>query len=251
MAIVSVLILTHNAPHYVEETINTLNEVTDPIDLNKIEIIVWDNGSDKETIDVLKKLHEKKYIHKIYYSKDNLFFAGGNNRCAELADKNTKYYLLLNSDVKIINKRWLSYLLYNIDNEQIAVVSYGICTNPNRVDGYCYMIKKELYDKYPLDEDFQWYWSITQQQSHLLKEGYDILGFYGHENQIIHWGGASCIDFTKIKNNYVDIKEILRWYEFDGAGSVYFKIAPENNLLIYRLKNILKRIKNLINVKRD
>lgn len=242
MAKVSILILTHNAPDYVRETIKTINEVTDSVDLKETEIIVWDNASEKETISVLQELYEINYIDKIYYSNENLLFAGGNNRCAELADKDAEYYLLLNSDVRITNKKWLHNLLSNIENSRFAVVAYGVCSNPNRVDGYCYLIKRELYDKYPLNEDFQWFWGITQQQSCLLKDGYDILGFYSHENQIVHYGGGSGTDFNKAKKNNIDIEEIFRWYQ-GGKGSVYFRLAPGNSWIVYKIKCILRKVK--------
>ena len=43
---ISIIIITHNAPSYVDETLSTLHYLTAKNDLEKCEIIVVDNASD-------------------------------------------------------------------------------------------------------------------------------------------------------------------------------------------------------------
>lgn len=219
---ISVIILTHNATKYVKETLETLNEVTEPEYRDKIEIIVWDNASQSETLDLLHDLSERGYIDKIFYSKENLFFAGGNNRASKLASNETKYYLLLNSDIRINDPQWLRILMNAKKEGSYAVASFGACENPPRADGYCFMIDKSLYNKYMLDETFQWWWGITKLQAHILQENKNILGFQNHNSLLFHYGGKSGNDFYKAKGINTDINEILSWF-ISSKGRFYKK----------------------------
>ncbi|POE02267.1 glycosyltransferase family 2 protein [Pectobacterium odoriferum] len=58
---ISIFILTHNAPIYVEETISSLNKITRKEDLEHVEIVVLDNASEQETVNLLHSLKEKIY----------------------------------------------------------------------------------------------------------------------------------------------------------------------------------------------
>ena len=243
---VSILILTHNAPKYVRETIETLNEVTCPEDRRIMEIIVWDNASESETIDILHELKNRNYIDTLHLSDENLLFAGGNNACAKLASKETGLYLLLNSDVRIVDPHWYRVLKNAKVNGNYVVASYGTCDNPTRVDGYCYLIDRDFYDNEPLDENFQWFYGITKQQAIALKNSQNILGFYAHEHLLIHYGGKSGIDFKNAKGLDISQAEILKWYESKQGGEVIIKIAPGKNIYIYKFKQILKKIRNKI-----
>lgn len=105
---VSILMLTHNAPKYVWESIVSLKENTKNVEY---ELIVLDNHSKFITRMLLKNLKSKKgLIDKLIMSDKNLLFAKGNNVAFESAS-NSDYILLLNSDVRINSKDWLDTLL--------------------------------------------------------------------------------------------------------------------------------------------
>lgn len=127
---ISVLILTYNAPKYVRETIETLNEVTQKTDRDKMEILVWDNASGDETRSVLEEMLHKKYIDRVEYSQQNLLFAGGNNACAKLAFPSSKLFLLLNSDIRINKPDWFSLLLTAKEKGNYAIAAYGAVNYP-------------------------------------------------------------------------------------------------------------------------
>jgi glycosyltransferase involved in cell wall biosynthesis len=237
----SVLILTHNAPDYVRETLETLNEVTRSEDRKRMEIIVFDNASEQETKLVLLDLYKKRYIDTLEFSSENLMFAGGNNACARLASKETKYYLLLNSDVHIVNKNWFNRLRSAKEKGSYAISAYGCLSNPNRVDGYCLLIDRDLYDRYELDESFQWWWGVTKLEALLLKEGFNILGFYNHNNMIIHYGGKSGTDWTKAKGMDVEIASVKNWYE-QSEGKVVFELSPGNNKSVHFIRLTFKKL---------
>lgn len=221
---ISILILTHNAPDYVYETLKTLNLVTDLADRNISEIIVYDNASDKKTKQVIQESLNKGWIDKVYFSKSNILFAGGNNEATKLAAPSTEYYLLLNSDVKIKNRFWLRILLNAKKRGHHGIVSLGACYNPPRADGYCFLIDKYLYDHYKLDENFQWWWSITKLQSNILKEGKSILAFKNHENLLHHYGGASGKDYKDAKGMNTSIKDVCDWFD-KCEGKIQIKKA--------------------------
>lgn len=221
---ISILMLTHNAPDYVKETIETLNTVTRKEDLDRCELIVWDNASEEPTIKVLEELRAKGFIDKLHLSKENLLFAGGNNAASKLADNNCKYYLLLNSDIKIKDKNWLKYLIDAKVNGNYAGVSYGFCKNPNRCDGYCLLLDRALYDKYQLDENFQWWWGVTKLQAQILKEGHNLLAYSRHNHLIYHYGGKSGGDFKTAKGMDTNIENVIHWFN-NSKGKVQNKNA--------------------------
>lgn len=230
---ISILILTYNAPMYVKETLETLHRVTNPEDLDKCEIIVWDNNSNKETKDIILELHTKKMIDKYHFSKTNLLFAGGNNEAAKLANPNSKYYLLLNSDIRIKNKNWLSYLFQEMRKNNLAGISYGFCKNPNRCDGYCFLIEKELYDKYQLDTEYQWWWGVTKLQAEILKTGRNLMAIYHHNHILYHYGGKSGYTYMDAKGMSTKITDIVRWFS-NSTGKLFTKnYLFKANLLKY------------------
>lgn len=221
---ISVLILTHNAPKYVEETLVTLNEITPEKVREKLEVIVWDNASESSTIELLKVLRDRGYIDKLRFSEKNLLFAGGNNKAAELASPETKYYLLLNSDIKINDPQWVDILQNAKKAGNYAAVSYGACKKPDRADGYCLLIDRELYDQYKLDEQFQWWWSVTKLQAQILQHGGNILAFKNHDKILLHYGGKSGHDFVNAKGMDADATEIISWFK-NSVGKVHINYA--------------------------
>ncbi|MDE6717330.1 MAG: glycosyltransferase [Muribaculaceae bacterium] len=230
---IGILILTYNAPQYVKETLETLHNVTDPEDLKRCEIVVWDNNSEEETKRILKEYQQKGYIDKLRLSDENLLFAGGNNEASKLAGPDVKYYLLLNSDVRIKDPKWLKYLLDIKEDGNYGGISYGFCKNPDRCDGYCWLVDKPLFDRYLLDTAFQWWWGVTKLQSQMITEGINLLGLTHHDHILHHYGGKSGDAFKVAKGLHTKREEVIKWFE-DKPGKVYHKsILTKGNLLRY------------------
>jgi len=232
------LILTHNAPHYVEETLVSLNTVTNKNDLSQCEIIVLDNASEQPTKDLLLDLKAKGFIHKLQFSDVNTFFSRGNNIASKLADSNTKYYILLNSDIKILNENWLNNLYQEKEKGKFAGISYGFCPYPDRCDGFCFMIDKELYDKYRLPEEFEWMWSLTKMEAQMLRDGHNLCAYKFYDNYLIHRGGGSGKDYRFAKSPDVSHDEILSWFYNSNAG-----VTVKNNYLGFSLRYFYREIK--------
>lgn len=206
---VSIIVLTYNALKYVKLCINSLSSTTG-VDCN---VVVVDNASNKDTINFL---HQAKLCNKIDVLctlESNRLFSRGNNVGVKISPQESDYVLLLNSDVEILDPRWLKKLL---DIHKEGITTYGACVGskfPKRGDGYCFLIDRKLYEKHWLDESFPWCWSITKLQGEVLSEGYSVQAIRKHENIIKHYGGSSGAAYKKYKNSTkIDLQKVKSWF---------------------------------------
>lgn len=207
---VSILMLTHNAPGYVRRSIKTLQK-TEKI---PYELIVVDNKSGFLTRILLKRIKKKGMIDVLYLNKENSLFAKGNNIAAGFASNKAEFYLLLNSDVEIIDSLWLAKLLELYPKEG-GIVSYGVVeSEPVRADGYCLLIGSALYNQYKLDENYAWWWGVTKLESQVLKAGKRILAVRNHEKYVHHFGGKSGggAMIGKALGMDTEIQEVIGWF---------------------------------------
>lgn len=206
---ISILMLTHNARKYTKQSIVTL-KLTKGVDY---ELIVLDNNSGFFTRNLLKKLKAQGYIDKLIFNPKNDLFAKGNNLASEHAAKDSDYYLLLNSDVEIKSKNWLSRLLESHPAGGGISAFGAVLSEPIRADGYCLLINKYLFDKYKLNEDYEWWWGVTQLEADVLKEGKDIIAIVNHEEYIHHFGGKSGKGYKDAKGLHVEIEDVVNWFD--------------------------------------
>lgn len=205
---VSILMLTYNAPKYVLNSIWTLAKTNKKIDY---ELIVVDNASGWKTKVLLALLRVIGKIDKLYYNGYNSLFAKGNNIASRLADERATHYLLLNSDVEIKDPDWLYKLSLLHDSPGISALGC-VQRNPIRADGYCMLVDKWIYDKYLLDENYEWWWAVTKLESEVLKEGLKIRAVVDHEKLLHHFGGASGKGWVNAKGMDTNINEVLSWF---------------------------------------
>lgn len=206
---VSIIMLTHNAPAYVKVAVNTLKELTKNIDY---ELIVVDNRSGWRTRLLLKRLKKQGKIDKMQWNKKNLLFAKGNNIGSHIASADATHYLLINSDVEIRDENWLKNLCQICPEGGIS--AYGLVENePVRADGYCMLVDSAFYRKHELDENYEWFWSITKIQAKALEEGRRVIAVKEHDDQIYHFGGKSGKAFRHAKGMDEDIRKICSWFE--------------------------------------
>lgn len=212
--------LTHNAPKYVYKSIMSVKRKTKDV---PYELIVFDNNSGMKTKILLKVLKIMGKIDKLHFSKQNLLFAKGNNQASLLSDKKSTHFLLLNSDVEVRDERWLAKLTEIYPKDE-GISSLGVVlSEPIRADGYCFLIQKELYNRYKLDEEFEWYWSITKLEALTLKEGKRIVAVENHDDLLIHFGGKSGA-VLNAKGMDADIEEIKKWFVENNKVEVIEKI---------------------------
>ena len=205
---VSILMLTHNAPSYVKTSIESLRVSTIGVDY---ELVVVDNASESETRDLVSRFYQDGLISTLKLLEYNSLFAKGNNIASNMASLEASHFLLLNSDVEIKDHSWLRNL---VDIHRRGASSFGaIPGRPAKLDGYCFLIDADLYRKYQLDEQHEWWWSVTKLQAQLLQDGYSVRGFKNHEKYLHHFGGASGDDHIAAKGMDTSPAEVARWFE--------------------------------------
>ena len=60
-----------------------------------------------------------------------------------------------------------------------------------RADGYCFLIDRELFLRYGLDESFPFWWCFAKLQGELLRDGFSVKAIRNHKRILHHYGGKS------------------------------------------------------------
>lgn len=209
---VSILMLTHGAKAYVKKSIVTVKKRTNYS--AGYELIVVDNNSDRATKKLLSRLYFRGMVDKLLFAGENLMFAKGNNVAASLASQETEYVLLLNSDIQINDPQWIQKMVdYLEQQENGGAIGLRSCPGIPRCDGFAMLIKKSLYLKYRLDEEYEWWWSVTKLQAEIRKEGYAVTAVKEYENLLHHFGGKSPQEAIKTaKGMSVENQTIESWF---------------------------------------
>jgi hypothetical protein len=116
---VSVVIVSYNSPGYINGCLRSVTNSYYP----SLEVIVVDNGSSKETLNILEKYTRTGKI-KLIKNKKNLGFARGNNIGIKAATG--EYIILLNNDT-IITPSWVERLVFHANKKDVGLV--GPVTN--------------------------------------------------------------------------------------------------------------------------
>lgn len=209
---VSILMLTHGAKAYVKKSIVTVKKKTNyPAGY---ELIVVDNDSDRATKKLLSRLYFKGMVDKLLFAGENLMFAKGNNVAASLSSKEAEYVLLLNSDIQINDAQWLEKMVsYMEQHKDSGAIGLRSCSGIPRCDGFALLVKKDLYLKHQLDEEYEWWWSVTKLQAKIREEGYTVTAVKEYENLLHHFGGKSPKEAIKTaKGMSVEMQTVEGWF---------------------------------------
>jgi GT2 family glycosyltransferase len=106
--LVSIVILNWNGKSLLEQF---LPSVTKFSDIDNVEIVLADNGSTDKSIQFVKANYPQI---KIIDNKGNFGFAGGYNKSLE--NLQSKYFILLNSDVEL-SANWLPPLIAEMESD--------------------------------------------------------------------------------------------------------------------------------------
>lgn len=239
---ISIIMLVHNAKIFTKHTILTLAKTKTN---EEYELIVVDNNSNGWTKRMLLNLQKRKLIDKLVLLKENTFFAKGNNIGSQICNPKSEYIILMNSDIEIRNSKWLD-LFMKIHEKGASCM--GLCENNpyTRGDGYCFLIDKDLYEKYKLDESFEWWWSVTKLEAELLRDGYKINVIKNHENLMHHYGGMSGNAYKKSKGLQIEGDDVKKWFG-DKTVKVIEKLETEdkNNIKVFTISNVLAKFKSI------
>lgn len=148
-----------------------------------------------------------RQINRLLFVNENTLFTKGNNIGAKNISNNSTHILLLNSDIKINNSLWLEKLL---SIHEFGATSFGI-TPANRADGFCFLIDKELYLEFQLDEFYEHWWGLTKLQSEILKRGYKVKAVKHYSEFITHFAKKS--GKMKKKINHASSETVSDWFK--------------------------------------
>lgn len=144
--------------HYMafDETVKCCESILNNIKGNK-KIIIVDNGSKNNSGIKLKKKYENNENVVVILSKENLGFANGNNLGYRYARKNfnTKFIVVLNNDIEIVQKDFISKTKEIYSKEKFAVLGPDVVIpyldlhqNPKKTSSLTYNDILKEYKKY-------------------------------------------------------------------------------------------------------
>lgn len=204
---VSIVIVTRNALRYCIRLFRSLPATVDV----SYEVVVVDNRSRLPTRLLLMVLAARRRINRLCLLDRNTLFAEGNNVGVAAASRESPLVLLLNSDVEVRDPRWLRRLL---DAHVRGATALGFVDGHpiDRVDGYCFLVDRDLYLAHGLDEAHQWWWGITRLQASLLRAGHAVRGLKDHDHLLIHFGGKSGRGYKSASGMDVGDQEVVGWF---------------------------------------
>ncbi len=211
---VAILIVTFNAPRCCWRLLRQLRETQD-VDFT---VNVVDNRSRAPTRLVLMIASLLGRIDRLVLLDRNTLFAEGCNRAASLATEEATHLLLLNPDIVIVNRKWLSKMMWI---HLPGITSLGSVKGApiTRADGYCLLVDRDVWDKSGgLDENYQWWWSVTRLQASALRQGRTVQAVKKHRHLLRHLGGKSGSSWRGAKGMETRLAEVASW--FDGLPAV-------------------------------
>lgn len=118
MKTVAIIILNWKQPQLTVDTIESVLKIKN--NNFKYQIILVDNGSPDQSLEIFKAKYQKNKSVKILETKSNLGYAGGNNFGIKYALKNKfDYLMLLNNDV-LVDPNFLQNLINQTTNYDLV-----------------------------------------------------------------------------------------------------------------------------------
>ncbi|HKC68261.1 MAG TPA: glycosyltransferase family 2 protein [Bacteroidia bacterium] len=136
--LLSVCIPTYNGGKYIEDCLKSVSEQT----YNDFEIIICDDCSTDNTVNIIRKFQEKDKRIKLFENKKNLGLVGNWNRCIELANGEWIKYVFQDD---FVSKNCLQMVLQADDKKSQMIVCEREYVFEEGIDS----VIKELYDKSP------------------------------------------------------------------------------------------------------
>lgn len=207
---VSIIIVTYNALEHVSKCLESVLANTHQIH----EIIIVDNASNKPTRDYVISMKENSNV-KVILNDENRLWSPANNQGIKLSEKDSKYCLLLNSDIEVLRPDWLERLQMPIKKySKVGITGTQYNFSPIKptygaIDGCCFFIKKALITEIGLlDERYPWNGAGYAFTLKAWKNGW----YYYHVDEpkiLIHYGKRSRIsNQIYFQNQKVDKFEI-------------------------------------------
>lgn len=126
------LILNYKDSDITQEAVRHLKELDD---INECSIIIFDNGSDNGSLELLNRVYADDDRVIVGGSEANLGFSEGNNAAYKLALAHCDHYdfaVAMNSDVMIYQKDFIGRIKKHIEEGEFAVMGPDIFNSPRK-----------------------------------------------------------------------------------------------------------------------
>lgn len=216
------------------------------------EVIVFDNASSDDTPAYLERAQQEYEWLKVIRSKNNLGFAGANNKAAELCDADLLVFL--NNDT-IVQPGWLERMMDRINDDGVGMVGSRLIYPDGRIQhagivfdnqatpthihhlagkdasavnvpmeyaavtGACIMIRRGLYmDVGCMDTQYPMYYEDVDLCFKVREKGYKVI--YQPESLVIHLEGRSSANLDAILKHNEASRLIFyrKWKDFMLKG---------------------------------
>lgn len=245
MTDVSIVIVNWNNPEVISTCLTTM-QITEGV---AYETVVVDNASGPDTIAVLRDFKTKDMITTLVESPTNNYFSQGNNIGFQHTNPESKYILLLNSDVAIVRSDWLEKLVGWMEGTTPCrpsvwgfkpseprpgprdVVSYGWSHDVNvvpgnaRPEGWCFMIRREFWQD--MSPDFPWHYGFEEMVGKVARAGARIGVLFNYAPYVIHregGSGKSHMDFVATRQPDMDA-----WLSGVDIETIDFKLGESEH----------------------
>lgn len=143
---VSIIWVNYNSENFISIAMKSLESLVE-MNYTTYEIIIIDNHSTDKSFKIIKRYVESKRDHlkiKIYRTKKNVGFTGGNNIGLRMRDKDSKYIVLVNNDA-ITYPESLENIIEWMESEPDVGAAQGVVLAPSgKIEGYGYMLDELL-----------------------------------------------------------------------------------------------------------
>lgn len=242
---VSIIVINWNNPEVISTCLSTL-QITENV---SYEVVVVDNASTPDVVDVLRDFKAKDMITTLVESPVNNYFSEGNNIGVRNSNPESKYILMLNSDVAIIRPDWLSKMVGWMEGTTVYepsvwgfkpsvprpgprdAVSFGWSHDVNvvpgnaRPEGFCFMIRREFWQD--MSPDFPWHYGFEEMVGKVVRAGCRMGVLFNYAPYIVHREGASGkahMDFVSTRQPDLDA-----WLSGVDIETIDFKLGVEEH----------------------
>jgi GT2 family glycosyltransferase len=208
---VTIAIVTYNATDYVRRCLESIRELS----TIPFEVIVVDNASGEETRAYLRSVDWIRLI----LNDENRLWCPALNQALCAAQGSSRYFMLLNPDVEILDRDWLQRLIAILESDdRIGITGTQHNYRPlgpmfGAIDGHCFMFRRRLYmdpEIGPLDESYPWNGSPYVFTARAWRKGW-IYRVHPPSPRILvhHKGRSRATSKTPVLNRKIDARGIL------------------------------------------
>lgn len=243
--LVSIIILNYNHPEVIDICLRTLT-ITEGV---PYEVVVVDNGSSGDVVEVLEGYQAEGKITTLVKEPVNRFFSEGNNIGVRNANPDSKYLLLLNSDVAFLRADWLAKVVGWMEGTTVSypavwdlhpthadegprdIVSVGWSHDTNvqpgriRPEGWCCLIRRSVWQE--MSPDLPWHGGFEEMMANSVRAGAKAGVLSQYARYLVHREGGSKVPAAPAVD--ARVSDIGAWFGGLRIESLDFTLGPDEH----------------------